>query len=50
MAMDGAEVLILVNTGTESTPNWQAVAQQRGLTHAAEREILDGSHKQADHM
>jgi TP901-1 family phage major tail protein len=46
---DGAHVLVLVNMGTDATPNWQAVAAQTGFSTDASRNMLDGSVKGTDH-
>lgn len=49
MAMDGAEVVLLVNTGSESSPNYQPVAEQTGLTHENSRNMIDATSKDNDH-
>jgi len=43
--MNGADVLLLVNTGTLNSPTWTAVGSQRGVTFEETNEEIDVSSK-----
>jgi len=43
--MNGSDVLILVNTGTDAVPIYQAVASQRDLTVEGSADEIDTSNK-----
>ena len=43
--MNGADVLLLVNTGTEQTPTWTAVGSQTGVTFNEKTDEIDVSAK-----
>lgn len=45
MAIDGAAVLVLADVGGVYTP----VAEQQGLSRESSRNMIETSHKQADH-
>jgi len=45
MATKGVDILILVDTGTEGTPQWTPVGGQRGATLSESRETIDVTHK-----
>lgn len=47
MAMNGADVLLLVNTGTDAAPTWTAVGSQRNVTFTEERDMIDVSTKES---
>lgn len=49
MGMDGAQVVILANTGTEASPNFQVVAEQTGLTDENSRNLIEETSKDNDH-
>lgn len=49
MAMNGAQVLILVNTSTTATPTYVAVAEQTGLSLETSRNLIEVSSKNNDH-
>lgn len=44
-AMNGSDVLILVNTGTSSSPIWEAVGSQMDMTIEQTSEEIDTSNK-----
>ena len=46
MAVNGADVLVLVNTGTEQTPVWTVVGSQRNATVDEATEVIDISSKE----
>jgi len=46
MAVNGADVLLLVNTGTEQTPVWTVVGSQRNATVDEATEVIDISSKE----
>lgn len=48
MAVRGADILVLVNTGTGGTPNWTVVGGQRGATLHFETETLDVTTKDSE--
>ena len=43
--MNGADILLLVNTGTDQSPTWTAVGSQRGCTFEETNEEIDMSSK-----
>lgn len=45
MAMNGSSVLLLVNTGTEQAPSYEAVGSQRDVTFEEATEEIDVSSK-----
>lgn len=45
MATKGVDILILVDTGTDGTPQWTPVGGQRGATLSESRETIDVTHK-----
>ncbi len=45
MAMNGTDILLLVNTGTPSVPVYQAVGSQRDATFGETNEVIDVSSK-----
>ena len=47
--MDGAMVLIMVNLGDVSVPDWQAVAEQTSLSTETSRNMIEASSKDSDH-
>lgn len=47
MAINGADVLLLVNTGTVELPTWTAVGSQRDVTFEESTEEIDVSSKDA---
>lgn len=49
MAIEGSNILLIVDVGTSSDPDWQAVAKQTSLDTSNERNIIDASYKQKDH-
>lgn len=49
MAMNGAEILLLVNVSTEETPDWKAVGEQTNLSRETTRNLIDASSKNVDH-
>ena len=46
MAMNGTDVLLLVNVGTEAAPNYKVVGSQRGLTRVENTAEIDVSSKE----
>lgn len=47
MAINGADVLILVNVGTEIAPDYKIVGSQRGVTFSETTDEIDVSSKEA---
>jgi TP901-1 family phage major tail protein len=45
MAMNGTDILLLVNTGTDESPTYEAVASQRDTTVEEASETIDYSSK-----
>ncbi len=43
--MNGADILLLANTGTDQSPTWTAVGSQRGVTFEETNEEIDMSSK-----
>lgn len=53
MAMNGAQVLVLVQTGTDPTsgdPIFTPVGEQTGLSDEASRELIEAAAKGDDHL
>ena len=46
MAMNGTDVLLLVNVGTEALPDYKVVGSQRGLTRVENTAEIDVSSKE----
>lgn len=47
--IDGASVLLMVNLGDDTAPNWTAVAEQTGLSTENSRNLIEASSKDSDH-
>ncbi len=47
MAINGADVLVLVNTGTEAAPNYQVIGSQRDVTFDETTDEIDVSSKES---
>lgn len=45
MALNGADVLIFANTGTDAVPVWTVVGSQRDVTISEDTAVIDGSSK-----
>lgn len=50
MALDGAQVLLLVNTGTDASPNYVEVGQQTNLSKETTRNLIETTSKEDDHQ
>jgi TP901-1 family phage major tail protein len=45
IAVRGCDILLYVNTGTESIPAWSSVGGQQGATLTEERDVVEKSNK-----
>lgn len=48
MAFDGSDILLFVNTGTESSPSYEAAAYQRSYSQESSRDMIETTVKQDD--
>lgn len=48
-AIDGAQVLVIVNMGDDTTPDWQPVAEQTNLSIENTRNLIEATSKESDH-
>ena len=48
MALNGTDILLYVNTGTEESPIYTVVGSQRNLSRERARDIIDASSKDGD--
>lgn len=49
MAIAGMSVLLMVNTGSEATPSYVAVGEQKGMSLESSRNLIEVSSKNNDH-
>lgn len=50
MSMDGAQVLLMVNAGSEASPNFVEVGEQTNLSRETTRNLIEVTSKQDDHQ